>query len=220
MYSREYGGLELNFEASGGLVNSSLVMQDKETDSYWSIMKGRSTAGQFSGTALVELPVSEKTSWADWVARHPDTKVLSVNGAEHARDSYERYWEDPQGFRGQSAEDKRLDTKAPIFAFEHGGNRFAVAHATFEGGYVVELGDGTLLFLYRGEGAAMFRSTAAFLSHAGFVQDGGTWTELESGARFDPATAKFIGDVEQLLGLDTFWYNWSLNNPDTDVLRN
>ena len=52
------------------------------------------------------------------------------------------------------------------------------------------------------------------------MQDGGTWTELESGARFDPATAKFIGDVEQLLGLDTFWYNWSLNNPDTDVLRN
>jgi len=219
VYSREYDGLELNFEASGGLVNSSLVMQDKETDSYWSIMKGSSTAGQFNGTPLVELPVSEKTSWADWVARHPDTKVLSVNGAEHARDSYERYWEDPNGFSGQSADDERLDTKAPIFAFEHGGQRFAVAHATFEGGHVVELGDGALVFLYRGEGAAMFKSTTAFLSRAGFVQDGGAWTELESGAKFDPATGTFGGDIEQLLGFDTFWYNWSLNNPDTAVLE-
>lgn len=211
--------MELNFEASGGLVNSSLVMQDKETDSYWSIMKGSSTAGQFSGTPLVELPVSEKTSWADWVAKHPDTKVLSVNGAEHARDGYERYWDDPKGFRGQSADDKRLETKAPIFAFEHGGNRFAVAHDTFEGGHVVDLGDGALLFLYRGEGAATFKSSAAFLSRAGFVQDGGAWTELESGAKFDPATGKFDGEVEPMLGFDTFWYNWSLNNPNTEVLE-
>ncbi len=211
--------MELNFEASGGLVNSSLVMQDKETDSYWSIMKGSSTAGRFNGTALVELPVSEKTSWADWVAKHPDTKVLSVNGAEHARDRYAGYWESPDGFRNESAKDKRLDTKAPIFAFERAGNRFAVAHATFEGGHVVDLGDGALLFLYRGDGAAIFKSTSAFLSRAGFVEDGGAWTELESGAKFDPATGKFDGDVEHLLGFDTFWYNWSLNNPDTAVLE-
>jgi len=94
-----------------------------------------------------------------------------------------------------------------------------VAHATFEGGHVVELGDGALVFLYRGEGAAMFKSTTAFLSRAGFVQDGGAWTELESGAKFDPATGTFGGDIEQLLGFDTFWYNWSLNNPDTAVLE-
>lgn len=219
MYSREYDGLELNFEASGGLVNSSLVMQDKETNSYWSIMKGGSTAGRLNGTALVELPVSEKTSWADWVALHPDTKVLSVNGAEHAGDGYERYWEDPNGFRGQSATDKRLDTKASIFAFEHTGNRFAVAHTTFEGGHVVELGGGVFLFLYRGKDAAMFKSTAAYLSRAGFVEDGGAWTELESGAKFDPAAGTFDAEIEELLGFDTFWYNWSLNNPDTEVLE-
>ena len=219
MYGRDYGGKILNFEASGGLTNSSLVMQDKETDSYWSIMKGGSTAGQLSGTALVELPVSEKTSWAEWVARHPDTKVLSVDGAEHAGDGYERYWEAPEGFRGQVATDKRLDTKAPIFAFEHAGNRFAVAHANFEGGHVIELGDEALLFLYRGDGAAMFKSTAAYLSRAGFVQDGATWTELESGAKFDPTTGTFDSEVEQLRGFDTFWYNWSLNNPDTEILE-
>ena len=219
MYSRNYEGLELNFEASGGLVNSSLVMQDKETDSYWSIMKGSSTAGQLNGTQLQELPVSEKTNWADWVARHPDTKVLSSNGVEHIDDGYEGYWEDSEGFRGQMAEDTRLDTKAPIFAFTREADRFAVAHATFEGGHVVELPDGARALLYRPAGAAMFKSTVAFLSRAGFVQDGGSWIELESGAAFDEATGTFSGEVEQLSGFDTFWYNWSLNNPDTSILE-
>jgi hypothetical protein len=219
VYSREYDGLELNFEASGGLVNSSLVMQDKETDTYWSIMKGSATAGELSGTALVELPVSEKTTWAEWKAKHPDTKVLSVDGREHGRDGYEGYWEDPEGFRGQMADDSRLDTKAPIFAFERDGNRFAVAHAKFEGGHVVEIGDGVLLFLYREKGAAMFRSTVAYVSRAGFVEDDGAWVELESGARFDAVTGTFNGAVEELHGFDTFWYNWSLNNPDTAVLE-
>ncbi|NKB88321.1 MAG: DUF3179 domain-containing protein [Acidobacteria bacterium] len=219
MYSRDYDGLELNFEASGGLVNSSLVMQDKETDTYWSIMKGSATAGQLSGTSLVELPVSEKTSWAEWRAKHPTTRVLSVDGAEYRDDGYESYWASDEGFRGQMADDERLDTKAPIFAFTHGNSRFAVAHAAIEGGHVVELPDGARLFLHRPAGSAMFRSTVAFVSRAGFIEDGGAWVELESGARFAANEGKFAGDVEQLQGFDTFWYNWSLNNPDTEVLR-
>ena len=46
MYSREYQGRALNFEASGGLLNASLVMQDKETDTYWSIIEGKAIAGE------------------------------------------------------------------------------------------------------------------------------------------------------------------------------
>lgn len=218
MYSREYRGLELTFEASGGLVNSSLIMQDKETDTYWSIMKGSATAGELNGTELVELPVSEKTAWKDWVARHPDTRVLSVDGREHADDGYERYWADPDGYRGQQATDRRLETKTPIFAFERDGDRFAIPHARIEGGRVVELADGALLFLHREPGAAMFRSTAAYLSRAGFVTDDAGWIELETGARFDPDSGTFAAELDQLIGFDTFWYNWSLNNPETAVL--
>ena len=78
MYDRNYAGKTLNFEPSGGLMNASLVMQDKQTDTYWSIMSGKVEAGELGGTALVELPVGEKMSWAEWVAKHPDTLVLSV----------------------------------------------------------------------------------------------------------------------------------------------
>ena len=78
MYDRNYDGKTLSFEPSGGLMNASLVMQDRETDTFWSIMSGKAEAGALDGTALIELPVSEKMSWAEWRARHPDTLVLSV----------------------------------------------------------------------------------------------------------------------------------------------
>ena len=64
MYSRSYAGQELRFEASGGLINRSLVMQDKETDSYWAIMKGRSVGGTLAGTQLAEIPGSERPAGA------------------------------------------------------------------------------------------------------------------------------------------------------------
>ncbi len=220
MYSRSYGGQELNFEPSGGLVNSSLVMQDKQTDSYWSIMSGQATAGRLRGTKLVELPVSEKVRWSEWRQRHPDTLVLSIGGREYSRDAYASYWRDPNGFRGQRARDRRLPTKAPIFAFELAGADYAAAHDAIEGGAVFSLADGRRVFLYREPGAPLFASTAAFVSAAGFVRDGDAWVELGTGARFDADTRAFVGgEVERLPGFDTFWYTWSLNNPETQLLQ-
>ena len=61
-------------------MQGSLVMQDKETDSYWSIMTGKSEGGAQGGTRLNELPVGVKLQWKEWVRRHPDTVVLSVDG--------------------------------------------------------------------------------------------------------------------------------------------
>ncbi len=80
MYGRRYDGKDLRFEASGGLMHAALVMRDKETDSYWSIMTGDAIAGDLKGTPLEEWPLGEKAQWGDWSARHPDTLVLSVNG--------------------------------------------------------------------------------------------------------------------------------------------
>ena len=71
MYDRKVGGKELNFEASGGLLDASLVMRDRETDSWWSIMTADAIGGDLRKTELVELPVGEKMQWKDWLARHP-----------------------------------------------------------------------------------------------------------------------------------------------------
>ncbi len=205
-------------------MHSSLVMQDRETDSYWAIMTDEAIAGQFKGTKLVELPVSKKVKWKDWVKEHPNTLVLSVDGREDGFNPYASYFTSPRGFRGTSAKDKRLRTKEPIFAFRLRGKSYAVAQKDIEGGKAFDLGD-IKLFLYRPKGAEMFYSTAAFIgSGSGFKKVDGKWTEVDSGCTFDPEKEVFSSDsgncVQRLDGgFDTFWYNWSLSNPNTQLLK-
>jgi len=206
-------------------MHAALVMRDKETDSYWSIMTGDAIAGDLKGTALEEWPLGEKAQWKDWVARHPDTLVLSVNGEEHVEDNpYDNYFASDSGFREIAARDGRLETKVPIYSFQLGEGKFAAPFSAFEEGAVFRVG-GREIFLYRPAGVAVFYSTLAFQGREGeFVRNGGTWIHEPSGARLDPNRGRFAGtggaasSVKRLEGFDTFWYMWSLTHPDTDVL--
>lgn len=225
MYSRSYEDKDLTFEPSGGLLNGSLVMQDKQTDSYWSIMTGEGIGGKFKGKKLKELPVSQKMQWKDWKKLHPNTLVLSVNGKEdEPYNPYDPYFESREGFRGLTAKDRRLETKTPIFAFELNGKKYAVPFRKFEGGNSFKIGD-VYLFLYRPSNVQMFYSTFAFKSTSGkgFIKKDGKWHDAESGCVFNPRKGTFEGGgktcPQAMEGFDTFWYNWSLTNPDTEVLE-
>lgn len=224
MYGREYGGKTLNFEPSGGLIHASLVMQDKETDSYWSIMTGDSLAGTFKGTRLVELPLGAKMQWKDWRAKHPATLVLSVDGVEHEdRNDYDSYFDSADGPLGAQANDLRLRTKETIYSFQLDGRAYAVPFSQFTAGGVFEAG-GKHLLLYRPEGVEMFYSTLAFQStEGGFEQRDGSWHHSASGAVLDPETARFANaagrEIPRLEGFDTFWYNWSSTHPETEILQ-
>ena len=221
MYGRTYGGRELRFEASGGLLNAALVMRDKETGSYWPILTSKAATGPLAGTRLEELPVAVKAQWRDWVSAHPETLVLSVGGVEHVKNNpYDRYFTSRLGFGNLRALDKRLPTKEPVWAFERDGKRFAVPLRAIEGGGTLALGDHRL-FLYRPRAAAVYLSTRAFVSRGAFVFRDGAWTHAASGAVFDESSGSFAGtpaDVRPLEGFDTFWYVWSLTHPDTAVL--
>jgi len=222
VYDRQYEGNIYNFEPSGGLVNATLVMQDFETDSYWSIMTNEAIEGEKKGTKLRELPVSSKVQWKEWVKRHPNTLVLSVNGKEDASAGYINYFNSSEGFRGIEADDDRLSSKESIFAFEYENKKYAVANETIEGGKVFDIGNVRIL-LYRPEDADIYYSTIAYQTKSsGFsrVEDG--WMEIESGCLFDIKTESISKDGEncpvRFNGFDTFWYTWSLNNPDTELL--
>ncbi len=220
MYGRRYGDRVLNFEASGGLMHSSLVMQDKETDTYWAIMTGGALAGELAGTRLVELPYGAKTTWKDWRAEHPETLVLSVDGEEHAEHNpYDNYFSSADGFRGAQAEDDRLPTKETIYSFQLDGTAYAIPYSEFSGGGSFEVA-GRHLFLYRPKDAAIFYSTLAYVSsEGGFEEAGGVWRHA-SGATFDAAEERFAGgELPHLDGFDTFWFNWSMTHPDTKILE-
>lgn len=220
VFNRRVGERELRFEPSGVLLGGSIVMQDKETDSFWPILQAQAAYGPLKGTSLEALPVSKKVRFADWVREHPDTVVLSVDGREAlGRNPLEPYLASTYGFRGTVAADTRLPTKEPVFGFELEGKRYAARARDLAGGRAFRVGRGQV-FLHRPPQAALNVDTAAFLSEAGFVRESETWMEAKAKARFDPETRTFAGRaVPALRGADTFWYVWSLNFPDTAFIE-
>ncbi len=85
----ERGSTELG--VSGNLINSNMVMYDRETDSLWPQIAAVAIDGPYQGKALAEHRVFW-TSWARWKQRHPDTQVLS-DQTGHMRN----YLRDPYG---------------------------------------------------------------------------------------------------------------------------
>lgn len=226
MYSRQIDDKTYTFEASGGLLNASLVMQDRETDSYWSIMTHEALHGAAKGHKLEQLPGSVKMPFGEWKKRHPDTLVLSYQGREHvAYNPYEDYFRSSRGFNGISARDSRLKDKAMIYSFHWNGKPYAVPHEGFTGGGVVRLGDREL-FLYREKRDSFYRASAVYLAPAGvrFVRERGRWMVSRDGHEplvWDEETRTFgkaaDGILEPFQGFDTYWYIWSLTNEDTEV---
>ena len=70
----------LIFGSSGLLYRSNKLMFDRETGSLWNQFTGQPVSGALrtSGIRLKIRPVVIAT-WQQWLARHPDTKVLSLD---------------------------------------------------------------------------------------------------------------------------------------------
>lgn len=228
MYSRIQGDQTYTFEPSGGLLHAALVMQDRETDSYWSILTDQAIFGDQKGKGLRQLPGSRKMTFGDWRRLHPDTRVLSVAGVEHVETSpYDNYFKSDEGFRGLQAVDHRLADKAEIFGFHLNDRAYAVPHSLFEnGGALIEVDD-KKIFLYRKADDSHYQSTVALL----LGNDYHLSSEKAGWSLSTPAgrTIAFKEDrrsfgapgrvARPINGFDTFWYQWSLTNKDSVIIQ-
>ena len=205
----------LNFEASGALKNAALIMRDRETDSWWSIMTSSAIGGDLDGTDLVELPAGEKTTWKEWRERHPDTWVLSVEGEEHVDNNpYDNYFGSEGTFRDLRIGDKRLEPKAPIYGFWLEGEPWAVSHDAFRGGRLLEPEglDGRRLLLYRSKQAPIYQSSRAYLVVPELAS-------MNSVKQLLAMAGAGESGIEPLPGFDTFWYTWVATNSDTHLIK-
>lgn len=78
VFERHVGERVLHFDTSGLLERSNKLMLDRETRTLWSQLTGRPVLGALAADdlALPAHPVVV-SRFADWRARHPDTRVLS-----------------------------------------------------------------------------------------------------------------------------------------------
>ncbi len=77
-FSGSIDGIDFSFGVSGLLYNSDVLLYDRQTESLWSQLLGKSVSGPSAGKEI-ELVAMEQTTWADWKLRHPNTLVLDVN---------------------------------------------------------------------------------------------------------------------------------------------
>ena len=81
MYARSVGEREFTFDFASGLIDDNLLVVDRETNSVWSQLAGRSVSGEMEGTPFAAMP-SMQTTWKFWRDAHPDTQVMVVEGRE------------------------------------------------------------------------------------------------------------------------------------------
>ncbi|MGH2571982.1 MAG: DUF3179 domain-containing protein [Actinomycetota bacterium] len=121
-------GKLLDFGTSGKLYHSNLVMYDRQTESLWPQALGQAVVGPLTGTKLELMPV-QMVAWKDWLAEHPDGKVLSRDtGADrpYGQNPYAGY-DDPDSapFLFQGTPDPRLPPKARVVGVQVGDDVMA-----------------------------------------------------------------------------------------------
>ncbi|MFD1380775.1 DUF3179 domain-containing protein [Fodinicurvata halophila] len=114
---------ETTFGVSGRLVNSNLIMYDRQSDTWFPQILGVATEGPHEGATLVERPLVW-TTWGRWRKRHPDTKVLSTRtgfARNYTRDPYGSYTPLEGYYRPEAStifplmqEDERFPPKAVV----------------------------------------------------------------------------------------------------------
>ena len=130
------------FGSSGFLYRSNKLMYDRETNSLWNQFTGLPVVGTLTRSDIVlrTRPVAI-TTWANWLAKHPKTKVLSLETG-YERDyspgrPYGDYFASPDTMFPVQVKDTRLEKKSYVYALRDDAVEKAWALSLFDGGAVV-----------------------------------------------------------------------------------
>ena len=132
----------LTFGTSGLLYHSNKLMYDRATDSLWDQFMGRPVVGPLvgSGITLKVLPLVT-TTWRLWRAKHPTTKVLSLDtgfSRDYGPDvAYHDYFASKDLLFPAAVKDHRLNQKDLVFGVRAAGGAKAWPLSAFAGGKVI-----------------------------------------------------------------------------------
>ncbi len=230
-YGRRAAGRILDFGTSGALLNSSLVMYDRQTESLWSHYTGEAVAGHLTGTRLDLFPV-QTVSFASFLSAHPGGLVLSADTGHARRYGQNPYdfYDNPDGtpFLFGGPYDDRLDPMTRVVALRAGGEGTVVPHDVLSERRVVPVtvGGRELVVLYEpGTASALDTSVIAEGRDVGATgvfdrivdgreirlepaPGGGGFVDAENGDAYDILGRRIgaSGGLQPVEHLDTFWF--------------
>ncbi|OJF91532.1 DUF3179 domain-containing protein [Alkalibacterium sp. 20] len=150
--------IETDFGTSGKLINSNLVMYDRETESYFPQILGIAVDGELKGQRLEEFPVLWST-WGRVKEQYDDAQVLSENTGfirDYNQDPYGSYVES-SGFYYSDAliypvmfENDQFQNKEVMIAGRVGDEPFAIPKKSLAEEKIIHfnLGDHSLVANY------------------------------------------------------------------------
>ena len=242
-YDRRVGDRILDFGTSGALLNSSLVMYDRQTESLWSHYTGQAVVGHLVGAELDLIPV-QTVSFEAFLASHPDGHVLSLDTGHFRRygqNPYESYDSNNRPFLFSGPTDDRLEPITKVVALRDGAEAAVIPNdvlaerrvvpftfagrelvALFEPGTASAL-DNALIEEGRDVGATgvFVRSVDGRLLDLS-VADGGGFIDAASGVVYDilgrPSGSGGTDALEPVEHLDTFWFAAAAFYPDAEII--
>ena len=219
------------FGTSGKLLNSNLVMYDRETDSYWPQVYGEAINGSQNNNKLDNFPVVW-TTWEKASKAYPNADVLSRKTGffrNYGNDPYGSY-SDEGGYynRGKPFfpimhEDKRLSSKTVVVGVKGVAGESAILKSLVESKKVVDfnIGKESFVALYDNRLAAVRvypnKSGLKLKAEGEHFSDSsgkiwsvelGVLTNNESGEKISPA-----------YHFDVMWFAWSAFYPERDLVR-
>ena len=232
---RSRDGAMLTFGTSGKLVNSNLLMYDRQTDSQWPQILGMAIDGTNKGTLLEETPLAW-THWSRWRQRHPDTLALSADTGyfrSYGTDPYGSY--DKPGTYYDSggplfpvmAKDGRFNPKEVVVGVKANGRQMAIHKQTLRAKKLINtsLAGRPLVAVYDSEldlvrvfvRQLKQKPTNFRFEHGRMADDltGSLWTT--EGRSID---GKMSGShLKQHASFDVMWFAWYAVFPATQVVK-
>ncbi|HEX6159115.1 MAG TPA: DUF3179 domain-containing protein, partial [Thermoanaerobaculia bacterium] len=173
---RASDGRTYTFGSSGLLYRSNKLMYDRQTNTLWNQMTGEPALGTLVAKKLAPLTVLPLTvtTWREWRAMHPKTRILSIETG-HARDyssgaAYSKYFSSPDlMFPVWKKADARLANKEWVLVVPAGATRRIYPVDDLERAGLVHDGDFVLVGerVYRREGRRFTRDGAALVDATG-----------------------------------------------------
>jgi hypothetical protein len=228
------GGAMFTFGTSGKLVNSNLLMYDRETDSHWPQILGTAIDGKSKGLVLKEIQLVW-TQWSRWRGRYPQTVVLSSETGyfrPYGSDpygSYEKagtYYDSGAPLFPVMAKNERFTPKDVVIGIKANGRQLAipkqsarkkaVVNTTLSGRPLVGIYDPELdnvqVFVRQVNG-----NPTNFNLEKGRVVDELTQSQWTSAGRAVGGKARGT-ELKQQPSFDVMWFAWYAFFPETQVL--
>ncbi len=148
VYDRNLSSGVTTFGVSGGLIESNMIMYDRETESLWQQSTGKGIAGDFQGSELTRVPFQLLTL-GEVRSQYPDAKILSEDtgfSRDYVSNPYSGYDESENFYFRPSSVDERYPSKDIFVAFEVNDTPVASPWLLLESGntYTTEVASETI----------------------------------------------------------------------------